>query len=115
MVTRKRIQVCIERAIERLPNEYRELLDERGVGIVVLDEPPADVDEDVLATFNGETIFDGDLSSSLPGEPPRIEFYVSAFEGLCEDHKALEEEVRLTVLHEIGHFMGLEEEDLGDV
>ena len=37
--------------------------------------------------------------------------HASAF----EDETSLREEVRVTVLHEIGHFFGLDEDDLDDL
>lgn len=41
--------------------------------------------------------------------PPKIELYLSTFRDVADD------EVRLTVFHEIGHFLGFDEDDLEDV
>ena len=35
-------------------------------------------------------------------------------ERVCADREWLAEEIRVTVLHEIGHFLGLDENDLAD-
>ncbi len=44
--------------------------------------------------------------------PDRITLFKGPIERACRTHAEIETEVRLTVLHEIGHFFGLEEGQL---
>lgn len=85
------------------------------MAVDLLDRPPDDVEPDTFGTFSGGTDYELDSPFSLAPAPPRIELYVSSFADLADDPDELDEEVRLTVIHEIGHFLGLEEEDLEDV
>ena len=44
--------------------------------------------------------------------PDRLTLFKGPIERTCRTEEAIESEVRLTVLHEVGHFFGLEEEQL---
>jgi len=44
--------------------------------------------------------------------PDRITLYQENIERICETHEALVQQIRKTVLHEIGHHFGLDEDDL---
>jgi len=41
--------------------------------------------------------------------PDRITLFKTSIERACRTEEEIETEVRLTVLHEVGHFFGLEE------
>ncbi|MEK8022865.1 MAG: metallopeptidase family protein [Candidatus Hydrogenedentota bacterium] len=109
------IRRVILRTLEELPSDIRDALARCGASIDVLDEPPPDVGADTYGTMCGGTAYDMESPYSVAPEPPRIELYVSSFRDLVGDRRAWENEVRLTVIHEIGHFIGLGEEDLEDV
>ena len=50
---------------------------------------------------------------SDPGPPPQIILYLENILDECEDAgTTFEEEVRRTYLHELGHYLGLDEDDL---
>ena len=51
-------------------------------------------------------------TGDVPQLPDMIYIYKRNLERLCEDRDALVEEIRITVLHEIGHYLGLDEADL---
>ena len=46
------------------------------------------------------------------GLPERITIYKESHEESCDTWDELVEEVRRTILHEVGHHFGMEEEDL---
>ncbi len=64
---------------------------------------------DLLGLFVGEAMNE-ESSDPLPSEV--ILFLENIYEYVEHDPEAYREEVRQTLLHEIGHFLGLEEEDL---
>jgi predicted Zn-dependent protease with MMP-like domain len=47
--------------------------------------------------------------------PDRVVLYQRNIEAVCRNEREIRREIRLTLLHELGHFFGLGEEDLHDV
>lgn len=111
----RRVRKVIERTLDELPEPLRQALDRCGAVVVLLDEPPEDVEPDTFGTFSGATFYESESVFAAPAEPPVIELYLASFADLASEPDRLDEEVRLTVLHEIGHFLGFDEDDLADV
>jgi len=44
--------------------------------------------------------------------PDRITLFRIPFAEMCANERELREEIRLTIIHELGHFFGFEEGDL---
>ena len=44
--------------------------------------------------------------------PDAVFIYKNALEAICEDEDQLRHEVKVTVLHEVGHYFGLDEHEL---
>ena len=66
---------------------------------------------DLLGLFEGASRLEADPLSSEP--PPRIILYLDNLWDLAEGDPAIfAEEVRTTYLHELGHFLGFDEDDL---
>lgn len=69
---------------------------------------------ELLGCFTGRAIHErggGDAWSALP---PTITLYRLNLSRLAHDEEELERELRITLLHEIGHYLGLDEEDLAE-
>ena len=64
-------------------------------------------DPRALGLFEGHT--DGDVSSVVLA-PTRIVLFYANLLAACDDADMLSEQIEVTVLHEIGHFFGLDEE-----
>ncbi len=111
----RRVRKVIEETLEALPAPLKEALDRSGAVVVLMDEPPEDVEPDTFGTFSGATFYESESPFAMPTDPPVIELYLSSFADLAGEPALLDEEVRLTVLHEIGHFLGFSEEQLEDV
>ena len=47
--------------------------------------------------------------------PDHIVLYQKNIEAVCRDERELREQIRRTVIHEVGHYFGLDEEQLKDV
>lgn len=111
----------VARLIDRLPRQFREQL--RNVEFVVEKRPSRelllaedlDPEEDTLyGLYQGVPLPE---RSSL--DPPLLPDKITIFaESLLEDFPDLDElreEIRLTVLHEIAHYFGMNEEDIEDL
>lgn len=70
-------------------------------------------DEDILGLFVGQAFPDG-VEGREP-MPAQIILYVENLRDFAEeDDEIFQEEVETTFLHELGHYLGLDEDDLAD-
>lgn len=108
----KRAQAVVDRVQQKLPAELRELA--RQVPVVICDWPdPAMLDDDLEPDILG--LFVGDPHSAVPGMdnsvPAQIFLFVENILDEAEgDPARFDEEVRITYLHELGHFLGWDED-----
>jgi predicted Zn-dependent protease with MMP-like domain len=91
----------VRRALDGLPREFARALE--NVAVVIEDENAAEPDLYGLFEGGGEYM------------PDKVTVYRLPLEGDFPDPEELEEEIRVTVLHELGHFFGLDEGRLGEL
>jgi predicted Zn-dependent protease with MMP-like domain len=109
-LSRKAFDRLVERAIAELPPAYARWIDE--VPIIVEDEP-GEKDE-VVGLYHGRAMTERSVEES--GRlPSQIFLYRRPLMEACTTTAALAEEIRKTLLHELGHHAGLGEEDLDRV
>ncbi|MDA2914377.1 metallopeptidase family protein [Acidobacteriia bacterium AH_259_A11_L15] len=113
---RARFERLVEEALAELPARYRKLLENI---VVIVEEYPrgqrrrrkAAADKElVLGEFYGvprtqKSVFE-------PGPPDQVFLYQKNIEAVCDSEEEIREQVRLTVRHELGHYFGLEEDEL---
>jgi predicted Zn-dependent protease with MMP-like domain len=103
-----------ERTLASLPSPFKERL--AGVPILVEDRPRRDLvrsgfDPRALGLFEGPN--DADRTGGVFSEhPTRIVLYSSNLLAATETDEDLADQVEITVLHEVGHYFGLEEADM---
>jgi len=51
----------------------------------------------------------------LPSAPDHIVLYQKNIEAVCSSEAEVREQIRLTVIHELGHYFGMDENQLKDV
>ena len=71
------------------------------------------VEPDTLGLFVGEAFPDGE-GMSMPIPPQIILFLENLWDFADGDETIYREEIRITLLHELGHYLGLDELDLED-
>jgi predicted Zn-dependent protease with MMP-like domain len=107
-----------EEEVTRLMAGLPGVLRERAEMVPVILEPrPSEemqvdgIEEDTLGLFIGpEWAEEGEVPM-----PPQIILYLENLRDLSEtDGKRFRDEIKTTFLHELGHFLGLNEEDLGE-
>ena len=103
----RRFERLVKRAMATIPEEFQGFLE--NVVVVIEDEPPDDM-PDTMGLYEGVPLVERSLDST--SLPDHITLFKGPIERACRTHPEIEAEVRLTVLHEIGHFFGLEEEQL---
>ncbi len=119
-VPREEFESYVERAIADLPEEFKEALD--NVVVMVEEEPsredleevgvdPDDPDADELfGLYHGTNQLDRD--SNYMALPDRVVIYRGPITRACDSRRELMREIRDTVQHELGHYFGMEEDDL---
>ena len=95
------------RALATLPEEFRIRLE--NVAVAIEDEPPANM-PDTMGLYEGVPLIEPSLADMTL--PDWITLFKGPIERACRTEEELEAEVKLTVLHEVGHFFGLEEAQL---
>jgi predicted Zn-dependent protease with MMP-like domain len=100
----------VQRALDSLPAELREAMS--NVEIVVEDENPDD--PDVFGLYLGIPLPDRhDYAGALPD---KIAIYRVPLEAeFGHDPALLEQEIRITVVHEIAHHFGIDEDRLAEL
>ena len=99
----------VRAALDSLPPEIARAL--RNVAVVVEDENTED--PDLFGLYEGVPLTErGDEAGSLPD---RIAIYRLPLEDEFPDPRDLRREIRITVLHELGHYFGLDEDRLGEL
>lgn len=108
----------VESALVRLPDDFRRAV-EQDVPIQVTARPTREqlgelemgADELLLGLFEGPSLLDRE-SHLAPVVPARIWLFKEDIEDASEDAEDLVEQVRITLLHELGHYFGMDEDDL---
>ncbi len=116
-VSAERLEELVEAALEELPPQAQKLLE--NVPVVVEEYPSEDVvadgfDPRGLGLFAGVPV----PEHSSVGGPPHLEavfLFQRNIERVARSTAEVEAEIRTTLLHETGHFFGLDEEDLAEL
>jgi predicted Zn-dependent protease with MMP-like domain len=106
-LSRRGFERLVTKALASLPEEFQNRLE--NVVVLIEDEPPEDM-SGTLGLYEGVPLVERTLyDTSLPD---RITLFKGPIERACHTEDEIESEIRLTVFHEVGHFFGLEEEQL---
>mgnify|MGYP001618466373 FL=1 len=108
----------IQEALAGLPAPFASLADE--VSIVVEEEPSAEVlqefelesEDDLLGLYQGVSIDETSFFQPAGELPARIAIYRGPILRLCRTKDEVMHEVRDTVVHELGHHVGLDDENM---
>lgn len=102
----------VESAVDGLPGWVQNILDEENIVICVREEPPEEAEEkhgsEILGLFTGKPY--GSRQGTYP-LPARIEIYRQPFLKHIPPQK-MKERIRQTVVHEVAHFMGMDEKEV---
>ncbi len=108
-VTRARFEELVWQAIESLPAFFRERL--QNVLIVIKDHPDPP-DDSLLGLYQGVPLTERSVFSDQV-QPDVIYIFQKNIEALAKGNDAeIRRQVRITVMHEIGHYFGLDEDQL---
>jgi predicted Zn-dependent protease with MMP-like domain len=99
----------VRAALDELPPDLAQALE--NIAVVVEDENPDD--PDLFGLYHGVPLPErGDMGGSLPD---KISIYRLPLEDSFPDPDDLREEIRITVLHELAHYFGLDEKRIAEL
>lgn len=110
----------VDEALDGLPQGFKEKIE--NVSVVVEDypsaavlrgfEPPRPGRFDLLGAYIGVPITRRPGHEIMGKLPDRIELYQKNIEAYCRSDREIVRQIRATVVHEVGHYFGLDEEAL---
>jgi len=117
-VSKRRFGELVEQALAELPDQFQEFLHE--VPVEVWDRPSPTQRRGLgrggllLGLYVGRPRTERSVEDS--GRMPDVIYiFQEPIEQVCNNETELIEQVRKTVLHEIGHHFGMDEDDLTDL
>jgi predicted Zn-dependent protease with MMP-like domain len=107
---RTKFVALVAQALDSLPKAFREKL--TNVAIMVEDLPPEGAEWPglLLGLFHG--IPRTEKSVFFSSLPDRIFLYQRNIEAACANEEEVRQQIRATLLHEVGHYFGLSEDEL---
>jgi predicted Zn-dependent protease with MMP-like domain len=115
-LTRVEFERIVEEALESLPKRFADLVE--NVIIAVEDEPTdedldgVEGDTEVLGIYRGVALTE--RSHDLTLLPDEIAVFRGPISRVARTRREAVEEVRETVMHELGHYFGLDDDDMPD-
>ncbi|HET7710769.1 MAG TPA: metallopeptidase family protein [Thermoanaerobaculia bacterium] len=117
-LTRRDFERLVEEALETLPPQFVALIE--NIAITVEEEPtdddldhlePESDDDELLGIYRGTP-----LTERVHDMSPRLPDTIAIFRGpilrVCETRRDAVEEIRETVIHELGHYFGLSDDEM---
>jgi predicted Zn-dependent protease with MMP-like domain len=116
-VTRRRFEALVEKAMRRLPKVFKEKI--KNIVVVVedwpddetLDEMGIELPDTLYGLYRGVDLTrrDSGYGNVLPDS---VTIYQGPIEEDCDDEEDMADLVRETLIHEIGHYFGLDDETM---
>jgi predicted Zn-dependent protease with MMP-like domain len=118
----------VEQALDDLPAEFRQRIE--NVAVLVEEEPPEQAARRrgtssaagsegprglILGQFIGVPTTRKSFFDTIPTGPNHVILYQKNIEAVCSSDAEIRQQVRLTVIHELGHYFGMDESQLWDV
>jgi predicted Zn-dependent protease with MMP-like domain len=119
-MTRERFTELVEEALREIPRRFRVAM--KNVAVIVEDEPPPHILEE-MDIEPPDSLFGLYQGTPLPERhwsygntlPDRISIYQRPIEDACDDDDEIRDCVAETVIHEFGHYFGMDEDQIQEI
>jgi predicted Zn-dependent protease with MMP-like domain len=119
-VTRQQFQQLVEEALRDIPRRFRDEM--TNIAIVVEDEPPPELLEEMeieppdslYGLYQGTPLTERGWAQGNV-LPDRITLYQKPIEEDSDDHEDVIVCIAETLIHEIGHYFGLSEDEIEEI
>jgi len=116
---RKEFAKIMQEVLDSLPEEFRDRI--RNVAVLLEDFPSVQLSTPsgqpkklLLGLFHGVPMTEKSVFA-LPTGPDYVVLYRKNIEAVCSTEAEIREQIQRTVIHEFGHYFGMDEEQLKDV
>jgi predicted Zn-dependent protease with MMP-like domain len=107
-MSRERFEEAVAAALDEVPPELAALI--ANCVVLVEDDPPAD-EPGLLGVYDGTPLTERDSTYTMR-LPDRITIFRHPTLAMCATEEEVVEEVHVTVVHEIAHHFGIDDEAL---
>jgi predicted Zn-dependent protease with MMP-like domain len=111
-VSPERFDQLVDDALDRIPESLATLVE--NLVVLVEEEPPPEEPSDLLGLYDGVALTERD-SRYAGALPDRIFIYRGPLLDYCDSEEQLVDEVRITVVHEVAHHFGIDDERLHEL
>jgi len=119
MLSQEEFEAVVDEALEELPADLADKI--HNVDIFVEDYPSTEVQEEMGISRRGLLGLYTGISQNHRGAfygnvlPDRIYLYKKNLEAVTHSREELKDQIRRTVLHEIGHYFGIDDKRLREL
>ncbi len=100
-------------ALDEIPAELARLVD--NVVVLVADDPEPPLPPDLLGVYEGTPLTERGSWWAAGSLPDRITVFRNPTLAVCADRDEVVDEVRTTVVHEVAHHFGIDDERLHEL
>ncbi|MFC0712565.1 metallopeptidase family protein [Cellulomonas biazotea] len=111
-MSRDDFEDAVRDALDEIPPELARLID--NVVVLVEDDPPPD-DPELLGLYEGTPLTERGEWWAAGSLPDRITVYRRPTLAICADRDEVVEEVAVTVVHEVAHHFGIDDDRLHEL
>ena len=116
----RQFEQLVDKALESLPPEFQQLMD--NVAVFIEDRPSRSLlrelgmsaNDTLLGLYEGVPQTERTTSYDLV-TPDRITLFQRPIEDCCDTATEVAEEIRRTILHEVGHHFGIDDDRLDEI
>jgi predicted Zn-dependent protease with MMP-like domain len=116
-VEQEEFELLVEEAIKTIPKKFLRYF--KNITVHVEDYPDREVTdsvgfpkEELLGVFRGAGYAGAGFFEHPSPFPDSIILYRKNIEAVCGSRHQLVDEIRITLVHEVGHYFGLSDDDL---
>jgi len=119
-MNRRAFEKLVAEAVNDLPEEFLSRLD--NVEIIVEDFPSIEIQKteglespfDLLGYYEGVPLTERE-SDGVAWLPDRITVFQAPLEAICNSRRELFEEIQRTIVHEVAHYFGIDEDRIEEL
>jgi len=111
-MSREDFEAAVSDALDGIPEDLARLID--NVVVLVEDDPPPD-QPNLLGLYEGTPLTERDSWWAAGSLPDRITIFRNPTLSACRSSAEVVEEVRVTVVHELAHHFGIDDDRLHEL